>query len=242
MLLQEAHKRLIVAADYKPIDNKGVESVLFQVESLCKELSRTNVCIKVNSLLRAEGYDLLEMIHSFGLTSFPDLKLNDIGETLAIDGEFLREVKPRFVTAMCSTGHDALKRLKDELPDTKVLGVTVLTTFTEEQCVQIYGTPIRQTVFRLAEMAALAGVDGFISSPKEAHLLKNAFPDKLVITPGVRFADVGVKGDDQNQDRVATPEAALQAGADCVVMGRPITQASDVSAAVLKFVDQISHL
>ena len=130
-------ERLIVAADFKPAPNQQFhassrrEWVRGEVLALADRLRDTGVYLKVNSALRACGYDLIEEIHWRGLRVFADLKLFDIGETLATDGVFLKEVKPELLTTVCVAGVNAMQALKAELPDTEVLGVTVLTNLND---------------------------------------------------------------------------------------------------------------
>jgi len=232
-------ERLIVAADFKDVTSRF--EVYTKVLHLADQLADTGVVLKVNSALRAHGYDLIDEIHARGLRVFADLKLNDIPATLASDGELWREANPYILTAMCSTGKVALKALKDQLPDTEVLGVTALTSLKEEDTQAMFSCSTAAAVMRFAYQAQGAEIDGLISSPAELVDLTKEF--ELLFsynTPGIRPAWALVEGDDQNSDRVMTPGKAIKAGADRIVIGRPITQAESPADAVARTVDEIA--
>jgi orotidine-5'-phosphate decarboxylase len=109
----------------------------------------------------------------------------------------------------------------------RILAVTILTSFTPAGVEEVWNREllsVRDEVSRLGDLAAAAGVHGVVCSPLEAELMRRRHgPDFLVVTPGVRPADAET-GD---QARVATPEAAARAGADYLVVGRPIWKAAD---------------
>jgi orotidine-5'-phosphate decarboxylase len=105
-------ERLIVAADFEPPKQilgeipLGQRWVKQRVLELADKLKGTGVIFKVNSALRACGYDLIDELHARGLRVFADLKLSDIKNTLKTDGVLLREAKPEILTVMCTTGGD----------------------------------------------------------------------------------------------------------------------------------------
>lgn len=241
-----AAERLIVAADFTPHEGMLVGTpqgwVRDEVLSLAEQLKGTGVCLKLNSALRACGYDLiLEIKEKYGLRVFADLKLNDIPNTLATDGRMLLGSQPRLLTVMCSTGIESMKKLKETAPPlTEVLGVTVLTSIKDDDPV-LGGLSIRAWVIRYAEMALKAGIDGLIASPKELAILRRyrRYDQLSITTPGIRPSWAAVRGDDQNADRVMTPGDAIRAGADRIVVGRPITQSDDPGVAVLRTLEEI---
>ncbi|OHA59252.1 MAG: orotidine 5'-phosphate decarboxylase [Candidatus Vogelbacteria bacterium RIFOXYD1_FULL_46_19] len=242
-------ERLIVAADFKPraIMGQGRADVRSQVLTLADSLKGTGVIIKVNSALRACGYDLISEIQSHGLRVFADLKLIDIGETLSTDGVLLREAKPELLTTMCVAGFTAMQALKAELPDTEVLGVTVLTSLNDRDdgngnsTRTMFTCSTEEAVMRFAKVAAEAKIDGLISSPKEAAVLRAKFGLVLSLnTPAIRPKWAIVPGDDQNPDRIMTPAKAIQAGADRIVVGRPILQAKNPYDAVMRTLEEIA--
>ncbi len=241
-------ERLIVAADFKPppeqLDGECATArdwVGGQVLHLADSLQGTGVCIKVNSALRTCGYSLIGLLHQREVRVFADLKLTDIGETLSTDGMFLREARPYLLTTMCAVGAPALRVLKAELPDTEVLGVTVLTSLKEDDTQKMFGCSVAEAVMRFAQTAVDGNLDGLISSPKEAEMIRAKFGTALSLnTPAIRPAWAVVPGDDQNLKRVMTPADAIKAGADRIVVGRPIIQAKNPRDAVMRTIDEIA--
>ena len=234
-------ERLIVAADFKPDTMQKRGWVHSQVLQLANILKGTGVYLKVNSAMRSYGHDLIDEIRSCGLKVFADLKLFDIGETLATDGALLRESKPEIVTTVCTAGIAALRALKAELPDTEVLGVTVLTSLTDADTQVMFSCTTKEAVLRFAQVAADAGIDGLISSPKEAKMLRAKFGTLLSLnTPAIRPLWTVVAGDDQNLKRAMTPAEAIKAGADRIIVGRPITQSQNPYDAVMRTIDEIA--
>lgn len=219
-------ERLIVAADYSPQDFGGIRGVESKVLALAEELEGLGVYIKVNSVLRAIGYSLIMKLHDFGLKVFADLKLIDIPNTMKTDGEMLTEVKPEILTVMCCAGIDGMNAVQKVLGNmTEIFGVTILTSLNEEECQAIFTCSTKAGVLRFARMAQLAGLGGLILSPKEVDVLNKRFELTLTLnTPGIRPVWSLVEGDDQS--RVLTPQKSIENGAERIVMGRPIVQAS----------------
>ena len=239
--------RLIVAADFRP-DLRMREGdktwVRLQVLELAEKLKGLGVYLKVNSALRCCGYSLLDDIRGMGLRTFADLKLYDIGETLSIDGALLKRYHPDILTVSCNTGDLAMKALKDELPDTEILGVTVLTSIGDHEAdfIHRYGNALNAVKF-LAAKASGAGMDGIICSPKEAAAVRYLIREKMTInTPNIRPAWAQVSGDDQNPNRAMTPAEAMKVGVTRIVLGRPITQAESPREAVKRTLEEIGSV
>ncbi len=223
----ELAERLIVAADFSPKEFGGVDGVQDKVLSLAEELEGLGVCVKVNSILRAIGYDLIGDLHMLGLKVFADLKLNDIPNTMKTDAEMLAEFEPDILTVMCSAGIDGMHAVQEVLGDiTEVIGVTVLTSLDEERCQRIFRRSPEEGVLQFANMAQVAGLSGLILSPQELGIINEAsdFERLSLTTPGIRPEWYPVVSDDQA--RKMTPMDAIMAGADRLVMGRPIVKAS----------------
>ena len=234
-------ERLIVAADFKPNGpQQGLEWLSDQIDYLLNDLQGTGVYIKVGSALRALDYRLIQRIHHKGLKCFVDFKLFDIDNTLEIDGLWLAKYHPEIVTVACATGSESMRALKNKLPNTEILGVTVLTTFDDEDCDQVYSLSVDRAVKRLAYLASHSDIDGFVCSPAGANILRKEFVNRFTInTPGIRFANSPVAHDTQNLNRVMTPAKAIKAGADRIIMGRPILEAKDRRAAVEQAIAEI---
>jgi len=165
---------------------------------------------------------------------FLDLKLHDIPNTVAGGVRAILPLRPAFLTlhagggrAMITAARAAADAAGAERP--KLLAVTVLTSLDAEALHEtgVAGGP-RQQVLRLGRLALEAGADGLVCSAHEISTLRAALgPDALLVVPGIRPAGAAV-GD---QARTMTPRAAAQAGADWLVVGRPITGAADPGAA-----------
>src|SRR6516165_8283403 len=160
---------------------------------------------------------------------FLDLKLHDIPVTVAGAARAVARLRPDVLTVHAAGGADVIRAAVEAAPGTMVAAVTVLTSLGDDDLGQIGMTgPVPDAVLRLATLAVAAGAQGLVCSPREVAALRSEVgPDVTLITPGVRPA-----GSDANdQARVATPEEALRAGADLLVIGRPITSAPDPGAA-----------
>jgi len=233
-------QRLIVAADFEPLADSGRFGVETEVLALAKKLAGTGVILKVNSALRACGYGLIDQIHDHGLGVFADLKLYDIPNTLATDGAFLCRSKPELLTTVCSAGVAAMSALKDKLPDTEVLGVTVLTSLNRSDVEAIYARDINDSVLMLAKHALIAGIGGWICSPNEAAMLRPLSNRMTINTPAIRPSWFKDPKDDQNPDRIMTPAKAIRAGADRIVVGRPIVKDENPYDAVMRTIEEIA--
>jgi orotidine-5'-phosphate decarboxylase len=160
---------------------------------------------------------------------FLDLKLNDIPATVAGAARSVARLRPELLTVHAVGGMAAVRAAVEAAPDTKIVAVTVLTSLCDTDLERLgVAGPVGDAVRRLAALAVEAGARGLVCSPREVAAVRaEVGPDITLITPGVRPA--GSEANDQA--RIATPEEALQAGADLLVIGRPITGAADPGAA-----------
>jgi orotidine-5'-phosphate decarboxylase len=166
---------------------------------------------------------------SGGRDVFLDLKLHDIPNTVAGAARSVAHLAPAYLTVHASGGAAMVRAAVEELPDTRVTAVTVLTSMSEQDlaAVGLLGPSI-EAVRRLAALAVGAGARAIVCSPQEVAAVRaEVGAGVTLITPGVRPAGV----DAGDQKRVATPEQALADGADLLVIGRPITGAPDIAAA-----------
>lgn len=234
-------ERLIVAADFKPTAPNGKDWVKAQVLALADSLKGTGVYLKVNSALRACGYDLIGEIQSRGLRVFADLKLYDIGKTLSTDGVLLKEAKPELLTTVCVAGVTAMQALKAELPDTEVLGVTVLTSLKLADTEEMFRATVKASVMKFALLAETAGLDGLICAPTDIGFIQSVVRRSMTLnTPAIRPTWAIVPGDDQNPERIMTPAKAIKAGADRIVVGRSIVNTEKPYDAVMRIIEEIA--
>jgi len=165
-----------------------------------------------------------------GVSVFLDLKLHDIPATVAGASRAVARLRPDWLTVHASGGRDVIRAAVEEAaPTTMVAAVTVLTSLSDDALDQVgIAGPVSDAVLRLATLSVEAGARGLVCSPREVTAVRAAVgPDVTLITPGVRPAGSA----SHDQARVATPEEALRAGADLLVIGRPITGAPDPGAA-----------
>jgi orotidine-5'-phosphate decarboxylase len=164
-----------------------------------------------------------------GVRIFLDLKLHDIPATVASAVRAVARLRPQLITVHAAGGPAMIRAAVEAAPGTPIAAVTALTSLNGEDLDRI-GVPggIADWVLRLAAMAVEAGASGLVCSPREVAAVRDEVgPGITLITPGVRPAGA----DRHDQARVATPEEALRAGADLLVIGRAITGAPDPGAA-----------
>jgi orotidine-5'-phosphate decarboxylase len=164
-----------------------------------------------------------------GVQIFLDLKLHDIPATVASAVRTVARLRPRLVTVHAAGGPAMIRAAVEAAAGTPIAAVTALTSLSGEDLGRI-GVPggTADWVLRLAALAVEAGASGLVCSPREVAAVRaEVGPGISLITPGVRPAGA----DAHDQARVATPEEALSAGADLLVIGRAITAAADPGAA-----------
>jgi len=190
----------------------------------------------------AHGVTGYQAIQKIGLPIFLDLKLHDIPNTVAGAVASLLPLTPAFLTLHASGGAAMLQAaviaVKKAGAQTKLLGVTVLTSLDGEDLVAVgQGDKTAQQVLRLARLAKESGLDGVICSPEEIENLRAELGhDFILMVPGIRpeWAEA------QDQKRVKTPRQAMDAGASCLVIGRPITGATDPVTAAQRIQSELA--
>jgi orotidine-5'-phosphate decarboxylase len=195
-------------------------------------------------LFVAEGPDILKMIseHS-GAKIFLDLKFHDIPATVQKAQESANRLGATFITVHCDEGLSVLSAATEGASkNTQVLAVTVLTSLGPEDLIAAgfsseYADNLTKLVLKRAALAKKSGCAGVVCSGLEASAVKEAFPDLVVVTPGIRPEWSTVPGDDQK--RIVTPYQAIINGADYLVVGRPIRMAKDPIEAADRTVEEI---
>ena len=188
----------------------------------------------------AQGPAGVRRVASLGLPIFLDLKLHDIPNTVAKAVEALAPLEPAILTVHAAGGFEMLVAAKGAaLPATKVVAVTVLTSLASADLVSmgIVDQPADQ-VGRLAKLAYRASLDGIVCSGAELIVARSEWPDGFFVVPGIR----PVGSDIADQKRVVTPREALDDGASVLVIGRPITTASDPGRAIMEIAATLSHI
>jgi orotidine-5'-phosphate decarboxylase len=187
------------------------------------------------------GPAVVEALQGRGFEVFLDLKFHDIPNTTAMAVKAAAELGVWMVNVHCSGGlrmMAACRETLDKLSGARplLIGVTVLTSMERADLAGL-GLDVepQDQVLRLAALASDAGLDGLVCSAQEAVALKAAHPRLRLVTPGIRPA--GSASDDQK--RILTPSQAVAAGADYLVIGRPISQAADPQAALSAVLDEL---
>jgi len=213
------------------------------VEPLLRTLSGEIRWVKIGlQMFTACGPDCVREIADLGFKVFLDLKLHDIPNTVAHAVESAARLPIHLLTLHTCGGAEmmrwAVKAQQANKPDLQLLGVTVLTSMSgsELNAVGVPGTAESQVV-RLARLAVDSGLGGLVCSPLEIAPLRQVLPASTqLVTPGIRPS--GAKADDQT--RVLTPAEAAAAGANYLVVGRPISQAADPVAATRRILAEIA--
>ena len=227
--MQSAAHRLYVALDLPSAH---------AAEPVVKQLAAEVGGFKVGAeLFYSDGAGIADLIVGLGANLFLDLKLHDIPRTVEAGAKRLAKQGAQLITVHASGGSEVVRAAVEGAavnPKTRVLAVTVLTSHTQQTLQEIGVTrSLPAHVLALAELAVSAGAHGLVCSAHEvAELRAKLGPDVTLLCPGIR--PLGSEFGDQK--RVATPAEALRAGADLLVVGRPILEASDRRAAVAAIV------
>ena len=225
--------KIIIALDYST-----AAPALALAERLQPELCRLKVG---KELFTAAGPAVLEKLMQRGFEIFLDLKFHDIPNTTAQACKAAAELGVWMVNVHALGGRKMLTAAADAIANTskppKLIAVTMLTSMAQEDLadIGIQATPA-EMVLRLATLTRDCGLDGVVCSAQEAALLrKSCGTEFILVTPGIRPAQASL----DDQSRVMTPQAALQAGSSYLVIGRPITQAADPLQALLNINKEI---
>jgi orotidine-5'-phosphate decarboxylase len=222
---------------YVAIDTPDIQPALTIVEAVRDHAGGVKLGLEFYS---AQGPAGVQRIAQSGLPIFLDLKLHDIPNTVAKAVAALAPLEPAILTVHAAGGPAMLSAAKSAAPaGTKVVAVTVLTSLAAADlaCTGVTGSASEQVV-RLAMLARDNGVDGIVCSGAEVATVRGLWPEGFLVVPGVRpaGADVG------DQKRVVTPREALDDGASVLVIGRPVTGASDAKRAIMDIAASLSHI
>jgi orotidine-5'-phosphate decarboxylase len=240
-------ERLWVALDVETL--KEADGLLDRLGGLPEPVGA-----KIGSqLFTAAGLAAVEIVLKRGFAVFLDLKFHDIPNTVAgavreatRAGVTMLNVHAAGGTAMMRAAAEAATKAASDFGVARpiCIAVTVLTSLDRKGLAEVGVTGnVEAHVLRLADLARQAGLNGCVASPQEIALLRRALGSKwLIVTPGIRPAATAVGGAlGEDQVRIATPSAALGAGADAIVVGRPITAAPDPHAAVVAILREITR-
>ena len=197
----------------------------------------TNNLAKVKDIIKKTQSSKLKIGYKFGLEflnskngrnfisklknkiTFGDYKIMDIPNTCVSAIKAVKDLKLNYITIHISSGLEALKAAKKVSGNTKLIGVTILTSLDNKSLKEIgYGQEVKKIVLQQAKLANKAKLDAIVCSPKEVNIVRKVFK-KEIITPGIRF-----NSNVDDQKRTLTPKQAYKNGSDWLVIGRPITK------------------
>jgi orotidine-5'-phosphate decarboxylase len=231
--------RLIIALDVETADN---------ALRIVRETAQFAGAFKIGlQLFASEGPRFVGELCSAGHKIFLDLKFHDIPNTVAKAGVEAARLGVWMFNIHALGGNEMMRRCVSEvgsfsessnIPKPKIIAVTVLTSSSDDTLREIgIEAKANDEVVRLAKLAESGGLDGVVASARETELIRQSCGSKfLIVTPGIRPSDAS----NDDQQRVMTPVDAIRAGADHLVVGRPITSVTDVSAAAEKILNEIS--
>ncbi len=232
--MSESKPRIIVALDY-PDATQALELVEQLEPALCR--------LKVGKeMFTRLGPAFIEQLSGRGFEIFLDLKFHDIPNTVAAACDAAADLGVWMMNLHASGGRRMMEAARERLAQRSVhpllVAVTILTSLSTEDIAEVgYRGDPAENVMRLAELASQSGMDGVVCSPLEAAELRARIgQDFLLVTPGVRPKDAA--GDDQR--RVMTPADAINAGATHLVIGRPITGATEPIEALRRINREIA--
>ena len=211
-------KKIIVA-----LDSKNLNKTIKLVKSLKKEVYAFKIGYQFFFNFGLDGY---KKIYAICPKIFLDLKLHDIPNTVAKGLEALIKMKPLFTTIHISGGDRMMQVSKSVKKNTKILGVSILTSMDSKQTMKYYNlNNVSKLVKKFAKYAKKNYLDGVVCSPQEIKFIRKEIGENfIIVTPGIRVNNK-IKKDDQK--RIETPEKAINLGANFLVIGRPITESND---------------
>ena len=221
--------RIIVAID--TFDFEKADAIL--------ERLNPDLClIKIGSVVfNALGKSFLRHASSQGFKIFLDLKLHDIPNTVNETITGFNDCKIDMLTVHLSGGEEMLRQamLAGKSINTKVIGVSMLTSLEEEDSLTLFGNKLEDQIINLFKIAVKVNIDGIVCSPHELKIANTILGSHSIkITPGIR--DIKIEDD---QARTMSAKEAIERGSTFLVIGRPITQAEDISQALQNFNNSI---
>lgn len=221
------------------VDTPDISIAHQWIEATRKSVSVYKLGLEFFLTYGARGVSEIQDRH--GVEIFLDLKLHDIPNTVAHAAKAISGINPRFLTVHASGGSEMVRAAATAVPHIDITAVTILTSISEEELFKIgFAHPPLESAVALAKLSVDAGAKAIVSSPLEITAIRSVIGDSAkIITPGVRPSSSHSTDD---QVRTMTPEAAIAAGADYVVIGRPITgQWSNGPEAMEDAAEEILH-
>jgi orotidine-5'-phosphate decarboxylase len=222
------NKKIIVALDYN-----SSEEVSKFIDSIDPSLCRLKIG---KELFTKYGPKIIRELHDKGFEVFLDLKFHDIPTTVYKACISALSLNVWMLNIHLSGGYDmavaAMNAKKDCQSNSKIIGVTALTSLTDDDCIRIYGCKRSDQLIRLKDICLDANLDGFVCSPYDINILKTN--NKIFVTPGIRTND-----NTNDHHKVITPQEALKLGSDYLVIGRSITESSNPNKELGRIINSL---
>jgi orotidine-5'-phosphate decarboxylase len=222
------NKKIIVALDYN-----SSEEVSKFIDSIDPSLCRLKIG---KELFTKYGPKIIRELHDKGFEVFLDLKFHDIPTTVYKACISALSLNVWMLNIHLSGGYDmavaAMNAKKDCQSNSKIIGVTALTSLTDDDCIRIYGCKRSDQLIRLKDICLDANLDGFVCSPYDINILKTN--NKIFVTPGIRTND-----NTNDHHKVITPQEALKLGSDYLVIGRSITESSNPNKELRRIINSL---
>lgn len=222
------NKKIIVALDYN-----SSEEVSKFIDSIDPSLCRLKIG---KELFTKYGPKIIRELHDKGFEVFLDLKFHDIPTTVYKACISALSLNVWMLNIHLSGGYDmavaAMNAKKDCQSNSKIIGVTALTSLTDDDCTRIYGCKRSDQLIRLKDICLDANLDGFVCSPYDINILKT--DNKIFVTPGIRTND-----NTNDHHKVITPQEALKLGSDYLVIGRSITESSNPNKELGRIINSL---
>jgi orotidine-5'-phosphate decarboxylase len=176
-------------------------------------------------------------LKNFQLPIFLDLKLHDIPNTVRQSAKNLIDLSPDYLTIHLSGGFKMIEELNDIKKNTKLIGVTMLTSLNENDLINMgINCGVKKYIDKLVNLGINSGIDGIVTSANEVKDLKKKFNNLTFVTPGIRMPEQ----DSNDQKRIFTPGQAINNGSSMLVIGRPITCSRDPIRAIEEIILNIT--
>ena len=216
-----SQRKLIIALDFASLD--GVKKIVDNIDP-------QQLMVKVGlELYLAEGKKVLDYLSEKGFKIFLDLKLHDIPNTVNKAVKEISKFNVEMTTIHLKGGKDMIEAALESASNTKIIGVSVLTSLNNKDVEEMHGSNFDDQFKRIIKLAKTTKIDGIVCSPQELSQLHEL--NKIKVVPGIRNE---LSGDDQKRTMSSTD--AYKNGADFIVVGRPITRADDIKAAILNYI------
>jgi orotidine-5'-phosphate decarboxylase len=221
-----------------PLDVPNLKEALYWVEKLNGLVGVYKIGLELFTSCGPKVIEEVKKISNHKI--FLDLKLHDIPNTLSRTIKIISDLGVDWVTVHSLSGRTALEKVvKSAFNNLKIIAVTILTSLDRADLMELgfnseLARDTKELVFKLTHLAYKSGCDGVVCSAKEVEKIKEVFPELITVVPGIRWEEAG-----DDQLRVATPYEAVLAGADYLVIGRPIREASSPEEVCKKIAEDI---